>query len=246
MHRFYCSDLKSGVLSDEESRHASQVLRLEDGSHASVFDGKGREARVKLFHQNKKTLRFEIVSTTQSNASPCRVHLAQGLPKGKSMDIIVQKATELGIYSIQPLLSERSVVHLKESKVDTKKEKWNQIAVESCKQCGQNWLPIIHPPTSPADFLKNIPINYPNTLKLIGSLQPDSQSLHSVLQEAKKEKNIQEVLCMIGPEGDFTPAEIAQARSEGFTPISLGPHILRSETAAIFIASVLLYETALA
>ncbi|MFZ5805829.1 MAG: RsmE family RNA methyltransferase [Verrucomicrobiota bacterium] len=244
MHRFYCREFESGVLSEEESRHARQVLRLEEGSSACVFDGKGREARVKLFSKDKKNLRFETVSISQTLPSPCRIHLAQGLPKGKSMDIIVQKATELGVASIQPLLSERSVVHLE--KTDAKKEKWMQTAIESCKQCGQNWLPVFYDPVTPKEFLQCIAMGKNYSLQLIGSLQSEAQSLHTLLQKAKREKNMQDVICMVGPEGDFTPSEIGQARAEGFLPVSLGPHVLRSETAAIFLMSVLLYETALA
>ena len=157
------------------------------------------------------------------------------------MDLIVQKAVEIGATEIAPLISERTIVNLVQKDAEQKKAKWQQVAIEAAKQCGQNWLPQVHPPRKLKDF-------FPHTgsfdLRLIGSLQPDAIHLKRILadyseQHRDRPKN---VLILVGPEGDFTPAELALAKSNGCAPITLGPIILRVETAAIYCLSVLSYE----
>jgi 16S rRNA (uracil1498-N3)-methyltransferase len=150
------------------------------------------------------------------------------------MDLIVQKATELGVATIVPLVSDRTLVKLDE---DSKKvERWREIALESCKQCGNNWLPEIQSPQKAHDFLATLP-QY--DLKLIASLQPGAKPLKKILGDSAKPSSI---LILIGPEGDFTPAEISLAKSAGCLPLSLGPLVLRAETAAIYTLSILHHE----
>jgi 16S rRNA (uracil1498-N3)-methyltransferase len=164
-----------------------------------------------------------------------RITLAQAVPK-KNMDLIVQKATELGVATIIPLLSERTIVHLDD---DAKKlDRWRDIALESCKQCGNNWLPTIEPPRKAQQFFANPGIY---DLKLIASLQPGAQPLKQILA-ADAPKNLDTVLILIGPEGDFTPAEIASAKNAGCLPLTLGPLVLRAETAALYTLSILHHE----
>ena len=233
MHRFYLPDLQQAALGAEEAHHALHVLRLKVGDTVNVFDGHGHEAQASISQISNQSAQLKLL--TQSNAPPlpCRITLAQAIPK-KSMDLIVQKATELGVASIVPLVSDRTLVQLdKDSK---KVERWCEIALESCKQCGNNWLPEIQSPRKAHDFLAALP-QY--DLKLIGSLQPDAKPLKKILGDSAKPSSI---LILIGPEGDFTPAELNLAKSAGCLPLSLGPLVLRAETAAIYTLSILHHE----
>jgi 16S rRNA (uracil1498-N3)-methyltransferase len=179
----------------------------------------------------------------ETSPLPCRITLAQAIPKGKNMDLIVQKAVEIGAAEIAPLISERTIVDLDAKDAEQKRAKWQQIAIEAAKQCGQNWLPTVQTPRKLKYFFANAsPAR--SDLRLIGSLQPDAVHLKKILadyveQHADRPKS---VLMMVGPEGDFTPAELALGKSHGCLPITLGPIILRVETAAIYCLSVLSYE----
>ena len=157
------------------------------------------------------------------------------------MDSIVRKATEIGVSLIVPLESERTQVHLDGDRSDKKIGKWQTAALEAAKQCGNPWLPEIGPVTSASVFMESAK-GY--DLKLIASLQPGAKSLRQVLSQFKAAQNRspRNVLWLIGPEGDFTPAEMAQSRTSGFEPITLGPLVLRCETAAVYALSVLSYE----
>jgi 16S rRNA (uracil1498-N3)-methyltransferase len=239
MHRFYCPNPDSLTLDEDESHHALQVLRLSPGDLATVFDGRGHEAKVRLVEPHGRSVRFEILARQTSPAPAFTLSLGQAVPKNKAMDWIVQKTTELGLHAIWPILSDRTVIQVDGERGDAKQHKWQQTALEACKQCGQNRLPVIHPCLSTTDFLAQ---SGQPQLKLIASLQPDARPLHQILDEARAHGPIREVLYLIGPEGDFTPSEIGKARSTGYLPVSLGPNILRSETAALYLASVLLHE----
>ena len=233
MHRFFLPDLQQPALGAEETHHALHVLRLKVGDTLNVFDGRGHEAQCSIVEISKDAVRLKTLTQSTTPALPCRITLAQAIPK-KSMDLIVQKATELGVASIVPLVSDRSVVKLDED--SRRMERWHEIALDACKQCGNNWLPEIQPPRKTRDFL-NSPGQF--DLKLIGSLQPDSILLKAILGKTTKPSSI---LILIGPEGDFTPAELGLAKSAGCLPLSLGPLVLRAETAAIYALSILHHE----
>ena len=232
MHRFFVSNLQQPVLTAAEAYHCRQVLRLQAGDLVDVFDGCGHAAHCVITEVSKPAVRLKVLTQTQTPARRCRITLAQAVPK-KSMDLIVQKATELGVAAIVPLLSERTVVRL--DAAAPKLDRWREIALESCKQCGNNWLPTIEAPRSAMDYFSN-----PGTfdLQLIASLQPDARPLPELLPAVLPKS----VLILIGPEGDFTPAEIAAAQAAGGRPLTLGPLVLRAETAALYALSVLHYE----
>ena len=233
MHRFFLPNLQQPLLSTEEAHHALHVLRLKVGDTLNVFDGRGHEAQCSIVEISKDEVRLKTLTQSTTPSLPCRITLAQAIPK-KSMDLIVQKATELGVTSIVPLVSERSVVKLDE---DSKRiQRWHEIALDACKQCGNNWLPELQPPRKTREFL-NSPGQF--DLKLIASLQPDSKLLKAILGETTKPSSI---LILIGPEGDFTPAELGLAKSAGCLPLSLGPLVLRADTAAIYTLSILHHE----
>jgi len=161
------------------------------------------------------------------------------------MELIVQKAVEIGAAEIAPIISDRTVVQVDFESAAQKQTKWRQIAIEAAKQCGQNWLPRVRAPRKLPEFFDAVEKdNARFDLRLIGSLQPDAQHLKKILADysSQHEHRPQSVLMLIGPEGDFTPAELALARRHGCRPITLGPIILRVETAAIYCLSVLSYE----
>jgi 16S rRNA (uracil1498-N3)-methyltransferase len=256
MHRFYISpnewDPRALVLRGAEAHHAGDVLRLKRGDRAVVFNGLGREITAEIVDLERDEIRLRKLDEAETPPLKCRITLGQAIPKGKNMDLIVQKAVEIGAAHIAPLISERTIVDLDQKEAAQKQAKWQQIAIEAAKQCGQNWLPPVDRPQKPKDFFANVP---KFDLQLIGSLQSDARHLKKVLADFRGEhvsataspvedspRRARTVLMLIGPEGDFTPAELSLAKSHGCQPITLGPIILRVETAAIYCLSVLSYE----
>ncbi|MDD5349709.1 MAG: 16S rRNA (uracil(1498)-N(3))-methyltransferase [Chthoniobacteraceae bacterium] len=245
MPRFYIPPARwnagSLLLDADESHHATGVLRLKTGDRVTVFNGEGEQAAAEIAGGGKRALELRPLEITASPKPSCRITLGQAVPKGKTMDLIVQKATELGASAVVPLLTERTVVQCDARETEKKREKWQTVAVEACKQCGQNWLPAVAAPQSLGELLASAA---DFDLLLIASLQPDARHPKAVLAEARSEKggSPQNVLVLVGPEGDFTDAEIALAKARGCRPVTLGPIILRAETAALYCLSVLSYE----
>src|SRR6267143_7204021 len=248
MHRFYIapenwnSDALS--LSGAEAHHARDVLRIKRGDRAVLFNGRGREITAEIVDVSGGEVRLRKLHETETPPLRCRITLGQAIPKGKNMDLIVQKAVEIGAAEIAPLISERTIVDLDKKEAEQKQAKWQQTSIEAAKQCGQNWLPTVHAPRKLKDFfdvatgLRPVSTSHSDVaatfdLRLIGSLQPDAIHLKKILsdysdQHRDRPKN---VLMLVGPEGDFTPAELALAKTHGCLPITLGPIILRVETA---------------
>ena len=245
MHRFYIPpenwNPDALALTDSEAHHARDVLRMKRGERAVLFNGRGRETTAEIVDLAKSEIRFRKLHESEMPPLRCRITLGQAIPKGKNMDLILQKAVEIGAAEIAPLISERTIVDLDKKEAEQKREKWRQTAIEAAKQCGQNWLPTIHTPQKLKDFFSHQPAH---DLRLIGSLQPDALHLKNILAEYRERRGDRPmtVLMMVGPEGDFTPAELALAKTHGCLPITLGPIILRVETAAIYCLSVLSYE----
>src|SRR2546423_4878690 len=251
MHRFYIApedwNPDSLVLAGAEAHHARDVLRLQPAGRVVVFNGRGHEITAEIAKVTRDEILLRKMHEARVPPLPCRITLAQAIPKGKNMDLIVQKAVEIGAAEIAPLISERTIVDLDKREAEQKQAKWQQIAIEAAKQCGQNWLPTVHAPKKLKEFFASAETTASparTDLRLIGSLQPDAIHLKKILgeyteQHRDRPKN---VLMLVGPEGDFTPAELALAKSNGCLPITLGPIILRVETAAIYCLSVLSYE----
>lgn len=187
-----------------------------------VFDGKGKESTASILDTAKHELTLSPLFQGKSPPLRCAVTLAQAIPKGKNMDLIVQKAVELGASRIAPLLSDRTIARVADGDLVKKQDKWQTVAIEACKQCGQNWLPDVMPPRKMADFFAETPRS---ELMLIASLQGDSRRLKDILSNyvAAVGRLPESVTILIGPEGDFTPAEIALAKSHDCRPITLGP-----------------------
>ncbi|HST31570.1 MAG TPA: 16S rRNA (uracil(1498)-N(3))-methyltransferase [Chthoniobacterales bacterium] len=245
MHRFYISpehwDPRALTLRENEAHHARDVLRMKRDDRVVVFNGRGREITAEIVDLAREEVRLRKLQENETPPLRCRITLGQAIPKGKNMDLIVQKAVEIGAAEIAPLISERTIVDLDAKEAEQKQAKWQQVAIEAAKQCGQNWLPAVDAPRKLKDFFAQQPTQ---NLRLIGSLQPDAIHLKNVLADYVSQHGDQpkSVLMLVGPEGDFTPAELALAKSHSCQPITLGPIILRVETAAIFCLSVLSYE----
>ena len=228
-------------LSADESHHLVAVNRARVGDTVVAFDGRGTEWICELASDKKNGAVLKVRFKQKIKPLPYEITLGQALPKGPGMDAIVRKATELGAARIAPLESERTQVHLDGDRSDKKIEKWQTAALEAAKQCGNAFLPEILPLQSAAAFM-DAARGY--DLKLIASLRPGAKSLKTVLANftAAQGRAPRKVLWLVGPEGDFTPAEMSQSQSAGFEPITLGPLVLRCETAAAYALSVLSHE----
>jgi 16S rRNA (uracil1498-N3)-methyltransferase len=245
MHRFYTppDDAKGSpiVLSRQESHHATKVLRLKAGEQVTVLDGAGSELLCEVVLAGKHTVQLNVIQKKSHPPLPCRLTLIQALPKGKAMDLIVQKATELGAHRIVPVIAERSVAQVDGANAGAKVEKWLAVGVESIKQCGSPWLPKIDAPLPLSSFLAK---REKSDLSLVGSLQGDACHARKYFQEfqARHQRRPADVAVWIGPEGDFTPDEMAAIQAGGALPITMGPLILRCDTAAITSLAVVSYE----
>jgi len=229
------------VLSPEESHHLVTVNRAKVGDTVVAFNGRGMEWICELTSDRKQAATLKVRFAQKARPLPYEITLGQALPKGGSMDAIVRKATEIGAARIVPLESERTQVHLDGDRSDKKIDKWQTAALEAAKQCGNPFLPEIAPVQKASAFMEAAK-GY--DLKLIASLQSGAKSLKTVLQtfRASSGRAPTKVLWLVGPEGDFNPAEMSLSRSTGFEPITLGPLVLRCETAAVYALSVLSYE----
>jgi 16S rRNA (uracil1498-N3)-methyltransferase len=247
MRRFYLSpdqcQSDSLTLAGAEARHAAEVLRIRPGDEAAILDGQGREFSCRAEKVDRKKIQFAIVNTSVSPEPVCAITLVQAIPKGKILESIIQKATELGVWRIIPLLSERVTSHLDGESAERKAERWRQTAVEAIKQCGQRWLPTVELPVTLASLLAR---GAQHDLALVGSLHPGARHPRGYFLGYQREHRRQpaSVVAWIGPEGDFSPGELAAIEKSGALPISLGPLILRSETAALYTLSIINYELA--
>jgi 16S rRNA (uracil1498-N3)-methyltransferase len=247
MHRFYISpeswDPGALTLTGSEAHHARDVLRMKSGDKLVLFNGDGHEITAEIVDVSADEILLRKLHEAETPPLRCRIVLGQAIPKGKNIELIVQKAVEIGAAEIAPIISDRTIVQVDSESAAQKQSKWQQIAIEAAKQCGQNWLPRVHTPRKLGDFFSKAS-EQAFDLRLIGSLQPDAQHLKKILAEYSNEHRDRprSVLMLIGPEGDFTPAELSLARRHGCQPITLGPIILRVETATIYCLSILSYE----
>ena len=245
MHRFYEPNAKSDSshisLTADESHHAVQVLRVRKGDRISVLNGVGDEFLCDVEEPSRKSVQLRVVDIERSAAPISSITLIQGIPKGKILESIIQKATELGVARVVPLLSERVITQLDNDSAEDKRDKWQRVAIEACKQCGQRWLPKIDAPVSTNDFLAR---DEDFEFAVVGSLQPDARHLKEYFAEfiATNKRVPKTVAAWVGPEGDLSPAEMEAIKSSGAQPITFGPLVLRSETAATYALSILNHE----
>lgn len=245
MHRFFLppEQCKSTTLflTDREAHHAWHVLRLRPGERVIVLDGAGGELVCEVQDLERNKVQLLVAQRNSVPAPPSRITLLQALPKGKIIESIIQKATELGVCRVVPLLTQRVNTRLDENSAVQKIEKWRQVAIEAIKQCGSAWLPKIEPPLTPDEFLAR---QEKFDLPLIASLQSGSRQAREYFRDFQSThgQKPESVCIWVGPEGDFAPAEVAAIQSAGALPITLGRLVLRSETAAVYCLCILNYE----
>jgi len=247
MHRFYLprADCQADSLSltDREAHHALHVLRLRPGDPVTILDGEGQTLHCQFTDSTRDRLSLKVLERQSAPALPCQITLAQAVPKGKLFEEIIQKATELGAFRIVPLLTQRTVGKFDDKDQSNKLAKWRLVAIEAIKQCGSAWLPRVEPPITLDQFIaqqKTI------ELPLVGSLAKGALHPRTYFEtfEAKQGRKPKSISISIGPEGDFTPEELAQLQSAGALPITLGPLVLRTDTASIYCLSIVNYELA--
>lgn len=237
--RFFISpDQISGpaiTITGEDVRHIATVLRMKTGDELLLCDGEGTEYAVKIKHVERSGIATEITGRSKREIRSPRITLGQGLPKSDKMDFIVQKATELGISGIVPLVTERTVVKVRDGEKRT--VRWQKIAREAAMQSSRPDIPKVEAIRRLSDFLRTLN-SEPGTLLLL-PWEEGTVPIKNVLRQNSSVKN---VIVLIGPEGGFSKAEADAARTRGFHPVSLGPNILRTETAALAVLSMIGYE----
>jgi 16S rRNA (uracil1498-N3)-methyltransferase len=249
MHRFFVPpSLCRGEIFDlpeGETHHALRVLRLERGAPIVVLDGAGQTIDAEIVETSRKAVTARVRARRSAAPPLCRVTLAQAIPKGKLMDAIVQKAAELGVARVIPVLSERVISQLDHDSAASKAEKWRQHALEAIKQCGTPWCPEISSPAPPRQVLDAA--DKPE-ISFIASLEPDSRPLGHHFRRFVQDRGRlpQTASVWIGPEGDFTKGETALVVASGAYPVTLGPLVLRCETAAIATLAILNHELQMA
>ncbi|WP_137891619.1 16S rRNA (uracil(1498)-N(3))-methyltransferase [Ramlibacter sp. 2FC] len=235
MPRFYCPlSLSAGARLDlpaGAARHV-QVLRLQPGASVTLFNGEGGEWDASVVQMGRSSVTVELVAHHAIEREAAReVHLLAASIANERMDWLVEKATELGAASFTPLLAERSVLKLKGERADKKLAHWRGVAAAACEQCGRNRLPSLHEATGLAPWLADHPAS---GQRLLLSLHPGARPL---VQAAAGDGP---VTLLSGPEGGLTPAEEAAALAAGFAPVTLGPRVLRAETAPLAVLAALL------
>ncbi len=244
MHRFYVcpQDINDEQvrLDQAQSRHIEKVLRLGRGDRVIVFDGLGREYEIEVSGVQHGQVMGEIIRVLSESEQPSiGIKLVQGIAKGDKMDFIIQKAVELGVDAIYPLISQHAVVKLEQDRALKKQERWQTIAREACKQCRRSRIPEVHAPLS-LDALLQI-INDKPAIMLYEN--ETRQGLKELLTDKRPAlSGAQELYVIIGPEGGFAEVEAELARSRGIMTAGLGPRILRTETAALTALAIVLYE----
>jgi 16S rRNA (uracil1498-N3)-methyltransferase len=231
------------TLPAEESHHLRHVLRAQTGDEAIVLDGQGRMAtgRVTIASDLGRSKReavtiIRIEEIRQMPRLAPRLTLIAAVLKGHAFDWVVEKATELGVGWIRPVLSERVVVRFDEAERMERVERWERVAIAAAKQCGTAWLPRIEPIHRFDEMAPSLGLF---DLAIMGSLDPSAQPLRQVLSSEFCPETPADVALLIGPEGDWTAEETQTAVANGVRPASFGRLILRAETAAIYGLSVL-------
>lgn len=224
------TDAECLILTGDEARHCTQVRRHRLGETISVLDGRGRRALATITHIDKSEVRVTTNEVIQTAHPVVCISLLQAVPKGDGMEWIIEKAVELGVTEIIPLMTDRTIIRLDPKDAERKGQKWQRQIIEACKQSGQTWMPQLRPLQKP---LTAIETTRATGLKLIASLEPGSKTFHEACIPASI------AAIAIGPEGDFSPDEYGAFRSAGWQPVTLGPLTLRCETAAIASVAIL-------
>ncbi|MEQ9618845.1 MAG: 16S rRNA (uracil(1498)-N(3))-methyltransferase [Deltaproteobacteria bacterium] len=220
------------VIGGADYRHIVKVLRLRTGDPVTLFDDSSFEHYGTIAEIGSRELTVKISETRRVNTdSPIRITLLQGLPRGDRMDYIVEKATELGVHTVVPVITERSQV-----RTSQKKRRWERIAVEASKQCGRT-IPTVIEDT--LNFIEALNIYNDNALKIILHVNSEASMKEFLNNSLQFSKNI---ILFIGPEGGFSETEILLSSELGFTSLGLGPRTLRTETASVAVLSIIQFH----
>jgi len=230
--RIYCGqNLEIGkvlILIQDSSKHLVNVLRKKEGSLIELFDGKGSSCTAEIISSQKKRVKVKLVEELVfQDRKGIKISLGQSLIKTEPFSFSIQKATELGVTSISPLYTERTVIKLKSNSTKSRKARWQSIATHACQQCGENWLPDINEIQRLEDWTQVVKakhkiVLYPNAETKLSSLTFDDS-----------------VAIAVGPEGDFTDSEINLLTEKDFLPVKLGERVLRADTAVISVVSAI-------
>jgi 16S rRNA (uracil1498-N3)-methyltransferase len=237
MHRFYIpqaniSSEKAEISDPWQINHIVNALRLKIGDKVVLFDEQRYEYRAVIQNISGKNIIFKIKNKTRAMiANKLNITLACALPKKSKFDDIIDKLTQLGVNRIIPMLTERVIVKLDKAKEESRQKRWQKIALSASQQSQRSNLPIIDKVKSIHQVLSE---SKEFDLKLIPHLGDNRETLKDILSH-----NYKNIIILIGPEGDFTPFEVALAKKAGFIPITLGSNVLRVETAAVAITSIL-------
>ena len=215
-------------LDEKASHYLIKVLRLKPNAPLVVFNGHGNQYNATIATVEKKTVTIRTDDCVAvNNESPLSIHLAIALSKGDRMDWIIQKATELGVTAITPLISERTEVKLKGERLQKKLQHWQQIAISACEQCGRNRVPTINALCIADDWITTVKAEQKLVLH------------HRTEQSIDATLNIASAALLIGPEGGLSEREINAAEQCGFEALKLGPRVLRTETAPLAAVTLL-------
>jgi len=230
--RIYCGQNleidKVLILIQNSSKHLVNVLRKKEGSLIELFDGKGSSCTAEIISSQKKRVKVKLVEEAVfQDRKGIKISLGQSLIKTEPFSFSIQKATELGVASISPLYTERTVIKLKSNSTKSRKARWQSIATHACQQCGENWLPEINEIQRLEDWAQAVKakhkiVLYPNAETKLSSLTFDDS-----------------VAIAVGPEGDFTDSEINLLAEKDFLPVKLGERVLRADTAVISVVSAI-------
>ena len=224
------------VITGDEAHHCFRVMRKKVGDHITIFDGNGRKAEARISAISRSESYLELLQTIRFPATLPSLEVAVGIPKGKSFDLILQKAVEMGVNRIQPLVSDQGSVRFKASEAFSKQDKWQRTLLEACKQCGQNFLPKVMVPMLLDDYLREIE---PGGTQIVAALNSEAKTLKALFREQEVPER---VVMMVGPEGDFSADEYQRIFESGFAPVSLGELVLRTETAVLWMAAAVRYQ----
>ncbi|WP_276607568.1 RsmE family RNA methyltransferase [Limisphaera ngatamarikiensis] len=246
MHRFYVrpEDMVNErvMLCPRETHHALHVLRVRPGEVVELLDGAGQVCRAEVVEAARRAVVLRVWGRRRELPPAWRLTLVVGLIKAGGFEEVLEKATELGVTGIQPVLAARSVVRLRAEEVGARREKWRWVAVDALKQCGGAWLPEVGELRPLGDWLRGRPRF---DLEVFGGLGGGRETLRGRLERYRREHGGRlpgSVAAYVGPEGDFTLEESAALERAGVDPVWLGPRVLRSETAALVFAAVIQSE----
>ena len=226
------------ILKGEDRHHLLNVLRQGPGAEITVLNGKGQEYQAKVLTVTPDEVIGEIVEQVERQTEPkVKINLVQSLPKGDKFEFILQKNTELGVSCFQPVISERSTIRLDTGGAHKKEERWRKIIREASEQSGRQIIPELRPVVNWTQFFKE---RDHFGLRLIPWEGEKENSLKQVLNEQKEAP--ENITVIIGSEGGFSQKEVEQAVQVGAIPVTLGPRILRTETAGLVVASAILYH----